>query len=466
MTAPAMTRVVVVGGGIAGLAAALGVRKARPDVEVIVLEQADRVGGKLRSAELAGHRIDVGAEAMLARRPEGLDLLALLGASDERVSPLTTAAGLWIDGHIRPLPGGTVLGVPGDVEAGVGVLSEATLHRMRAEADRDEPPITQDVSVGALVASRMGQEVVDRIVDPLLGGVYAGRAEQISLRAAIPALAAELHTRGGSLLEAARSVAARGRAANVDGPVFASIHGGLGRLPELIVGRGDFSVRTSTAVREIRIGTDGFVLLVGSVPTGEQLIADAVIVATPPAKAARLLQSIAPAAASELVGIETASVVIASLAFPAATPLPAGSGLLVPATSGRSVKGVTISSQKWPGAPAELALVRASIGRIGDEAVLQRDDAELIALARRELTELIGVTAAPVDAILTRWGGGLPQYEVGHLERVGRIRESVAGVPGLAVAGASYDGVGIPATIHSAQLAAGRVLAFLAGRGQ
>jgi oxygen-dependent protoporphyrinogen oxidase len=278
-----MTRVVVVGGGIAGLTAALGVKRARPDVEVVVLEQSDRVGGKLRSADLAGHRIDVGAEAMLARRPEGLDLLALLGASEERIAPLTTAAGLWIGGQVRPIPTGTVLGVPGDLEAAAGVLSAATVDRMRAEAESDHPPITTDVSVGALVASRMGQEVVDRIVDPLLGGVYAGRAERISLRAAIPALAAELATRGGSLVQAARAVAARGRQASVEGPVFASVRGGMGRLPELLVARGGFDVRTSTAVREIRVGADGFVLLIGAVPIGEQLLADAVIVATPAA---------------------------------------------------------------------------------------------------------------------------------------------------------------------------------------
>ena len=461
-------RVVVVGGGIAGLSAARAVSAARPEVEVIVFEQSAHVGGKLRSAELAGHIVDVGAEALLARRPEGVELLAGLGLDDERIAPLTTTAGLWVDGQLRPIPGGTFLGVPGDIDAVAqsGVLSEAALARLRAEDSEQFGPITADVSVGGLVAERLGQEVVDRLVDPLLGGVYAGRAEHISLRAAIPDLAAELARVGGSLVGAVRTVAQRARREQGDSPVFTSIAGGLGRIPQVLVERGTFLVRTSTAVQGITAAPDGFLLALGSRTDAEQLTAGAVIVATPAGKAAGLVRDLAPAAAGELSGIRTASVAIVSFAFRAGTRLPPGSGLLVPATSGRAVKGITISSQKWPGSPADPLFVRASLGRMGEEAVLQREDADLIALARRDLADLIGVRARPVGAIVTRWGGGLPQYDVGHVDRVTRLRAAVSAVPGLALAGASYDGIGIPACIGTARLAADVVLAHLAGRGQ
>jgi oxygen-dependent protoporphyrinogen oxidase len=188
------------------------------------------------------------------------------------------------------------------------------------------------------------------------------------------------------------------------------------------------------------------------------------VVAAPATKAAALLGDLAPAAAGELATIDTASVAIVSIAVPTAgVNLPPGSGLLVPAGSPSLVKGVTISSQKWPGAPAGLAFIRASIGRFGDEVVLQRGDDELAARAVADLTLLLGAELHPIDALVTRWGGALPQYDVGHVERVQRIRSAVAAVPGLAVAGASYDGVGIPACVASGRAAAHQALAGLPG---
>jgi oxygen-dependent protoporphyrinogen oxidase len=181
--------------------------------------------------------------------------------------------------------------------------------------------------------------------------------------------------------------------------------------------------------------------------------ADAVVVASPAAKAARLLADVAPDAAHELAGIESASVAIVSFAF-RDVDLPPGSGLLVGMREGLAVKGVTISSQKWPLETGGLVVLRASIGRIGEAHVLQRSDDELIRLAQHELSTLLGISATPEDAIVTRWGGGLPQYGVGHVERIARVRAATANVRGLAVCGAYFDGLGIPACIASAQLAA------------
>jgi oxygen-dependent protoporphyrinogen oxidase len=213
-------------------------------------------------------------------------------------------------------------------------------------------------------------------------------------------------------------------------------------------------------------------LTVGSAADPEYLNADAVIVAIPAAPAARLLQDAAGAAAAQLADIPYASMAIVTLAFRAgdifAGPAPAGprSGYLVPAVDGRAVKAATFSTFKWPhlARQAPVHVIRCSIGRSGEVAVLQRDDRELADLAAAELAEATGITAPAVAQRVTRWGGGLPQYNVGHLDRVTRIRSAVAGQPGLAVAGAAYDGIGIPACVATARTAVDQVTAYLAGR--
>jgi protoporphyrinogen/coproporphyrinogen III oxidase len=301
-----------------------------------------------------------------------------------------------------------------------------------------------------LVRSRLGNEVADRLVEPLLGGVYAGRADQLSVQATMPALYAALRD-GGSLVEAAASVVSRPADT---GPVFASVAGGLGRLPAALASSGRFEVRTGVTVRSIRRNGPRFVLSCGAVPSSYELAADAVVVATPAAKSARLFADVAPAAAAELAAIESASMAVVTFAFRSSdVSLPAGSGLLVGMREGLAVKGVTISSQKWPLETDGLTILRASVGRVGEAQLLQRSDGELIALVRHELGTLLDVTAAPEDAIVTRWGGGLPQYAVGHVQRIARVRAAVAAVPGLAVCGAAFDGLGIPACIAAARVA-------------
>lgn len=477
-----MPRIAVVGGGIAGLSAATRISRARPDAEVVLLEASPRVGGKLLRAEVGGAWVDVGAEAMLARRPEGVAAAVEAGLESELIQPLTTAALLRNRGRNARLPARTLIGVPADLDAvrAAGVLSAETLERIEAEpAGGPYPPLTDDVSVGDLVSERFGAEVVDRLVDPLLGGVYAGRADAISLDAAIPGLAARLRTDGGSLLRAAAASlppAAAGSGSGGSGPagppkpVFASVAGGLARLPEQLAAGATFSIRRSTAVRRIRRTPDGFELSLGAVPVTELLTADAVVLATPASKASMLLTDLAPVAGAELATVESASMAIVTLAFRGLPTgaLPAGSGLLIPVVEGLRVKAMTFSSQKWPGVGAEsgVLLMRASLGRIGEEWVLQRADDELVSIVRTELEAITGLATHPVDSHVQRWGGGLPQYPPGHLARIERVRAAVAEVAGLAVCGASYDGVGIPACIASAHIAADRVLATLPPSGQ
>jgi oxygen-dependent protoporphyrinogen oxidase len=486
--------VAIVGGGISGLAAAFFLRDR--GVAVTVLEGSPRLGGKLAVSEVGGIAVDEGAEALLARRPEGTDLIGAVGLAGRLELPGTTAAGIWTRGRLHPLPKRQFMGVPADLGElqSSGILSDAGLARARDDLRLPATPRDGDVSVGSYVAARFGPELVDRLVDPLLGGVYAGRSGELSFEATLGGLA-EASRQHRSLAEAAASLlpapGGPGRPPTPARPVFTTLSGGLGTLPPAVAAQSGATVRTGAMVRELartaRPDGEGWRLTVGPTRAPEWLDADAVILAIPARPASRLLAAVADAAAaaSGLGEIEYASMAIVTLAYPAgAFPArPEGSGYLVPAVDGRAVKAVTFSTVKWPhlrGAPppasfpnpdvrvsqpsAELEIVRCSVGRIGEEAVLQRDDAELAGLAAADLAAATGMRGEPADVRVSRWGGALPQYTVGHVERVRRIRASVAGQPGLAVCGAVYDGVGIPACIASARLAADQVLGYLGSR--
>ncbi|MGI8523749.1 MAG: protoporphyrinogen oxidase [Nocardioides sp.] len=438
---------VVVGGGIAGLAAAWFLAEAGEDV--LVLEGSPAVGGKLRLASVAGVEVDVGAEAMLNRRPEGVALARAAGL--DPVQPATTRSQLWSCGMLRPLPR-TLLGVPLDLDdlAASGVLSADGLDAVRHPVDLPAP--AGDEAVGALVGARLGEEVVDRLLEPLLGGVYAGHARALSAAAATPQLMALLQ-RGGSLLEAAATLPVS------DTPVFAGLEGGLGRLPQALAGSGRFAVRTDAVVREVSRAAGGFRLAIGSTREPSVVEAGRLVLATPAAPTARLLADLAPRAGATLARIESASMAIVTLAV---TELDAAgsSGFLVPPDEGRRIKAATYSSSKWDWVrdASSYRILRASLGRHREEAVLEVTDDELVAAAVADLADATGRPLDVVDRHVQRWGGALPQYAVGHLDRVAAIRADVARVPGLAVCGAAYDGVGIPAVIASAQRAAAAVL--------
>ena len=518
----AQPHVVIVGGGISGLAAAFFLRDE--PVRVTVLEGSPRLGGKLSVSEVGGVAVDEGAEALLVTRPEGTALIAEAGLADQRAAPGPTSSAIWTLGALRPLPRRQFMGVPSDMAelARSGVLTDDGVARARQDLELPATGRDGDVSVAGYVGGRLGPEVVDRLVDPLLGGVYAGRSAELSFDATLPALAAasrryrSLAEAAGSLLpppaqapsaqapsaQAPSAQAAPAQAAasappaggtRAGGSVFTTLAGGLGTLPAYLAKASGAEVRTSAMVRELTPAARGWRLTVGSASAPEQVDADAVIIAIPARPAQRLLASVpgASAAAAALGGISYASMAIVTLAYPrSAFPGPGlaalgWSGYLVPAVDGRAVKAVTFSSVKWPhlaeaapvapGADAAdaagaargagpLEIVRCSVGRIGEEALLQRSDDELAALAASELAEATGAAGRPAAVRVTRWGGALPQYTVGHLDRVAAIRAGVAAKPGLAVCGAAYDGVGIPACVATARSAVGQVLAFLMAR--
>ncbi|MFI6544886.1 protoporphyrinogen oxidase [Streptomyces prunicolor] len=450
--------VVVIGAGIGGLAAAH--RLLDRGVRVTVVEASDRVGGKLLPGEIAGARVDLGAESMLARRPEAVALAREVGLTDRLQAPATATASIWTRGALRPMPKGHVMGVPGTAAALSGVLSDEGLHRIERDADLPRTEVGDDVAVGEYVAARLGREVVDRLVEPLLGGVYAGDAYRISMRAAVPQLyqAAKTHD---SLTEAVRGIQERAAAAQQTGPVFMGIQGGVGQLPLAVAesarARGA-EILTGTPVTELRrSGASGWQVVAGD----RVLAADGVIVAVPAPVAAELLRPEAPGAAAELGAVEYASMALITLAYRrAGIELPEGSGFLVPPVDGRTIKASTFASQKWGWIADEnpdVLILRTSVGRYGETTILERDDTGLVDVSRHDLREATGLDATPLETRVTRWTDGLPQYPVGHHARVTRIREHVGKLPGLAVCGAAYDGVGIPATIASAYAAVERL---------
>lgn len=457
-------RIAVIGGGIAGLAAAVRLRDVTPsDTEIIVYEQSGALGGKLRTGELAGVRVERGAESFLTGAPDGGESAAVafarrVGLGDALVHPAQQPAALAIDGRLARIPAGTLVGVPGDLST----LDGVALPDAESDADDGSPLLTpgQDVAVGELVRSRFGAEVVDRLVDPMLGGVYAGRADRLSLRATMPQLArtAETeHTLRGAV-RAAQALSKR----TPGQPVFAAVDGGMTRLIGAAATAARARISLGLPVREILRSGDRWHLVLGPAPEPQTDDVDAVILAVPAKPAARLLADLAPAAAEAIGVLEYASVALVCLALPPGTPLPELSGFLVPPGEGTLVKAATFFTRKWPHltGPDGPVIVRASLGRAGEEERLHLSDAALLDIAHRELGQLAGGELPPAaGSWIQRWGGGLPQYTPGHPGRVEAARAALP--PGLAVAGAALDGVGIPVCVASGEAAADDVNSYL-----
>jgi protoporphyrinogen/coproporphyrinogen III oxidase len=462
--------VVVVGGGVAGLAAAFFLREE--PVRVTVLDGAERLGGKLATAEVAGVAVDLGAESTYAPRAKGTGLIAETGLEDRLEAAGTTKRGIWSRGVMRPLPG-QHMGVPADMDelARSGVLSSEGLARARKDLELPSVSRDGDVSVAAYVAGRLGREVVDRLVDPWLYCVFYGRSEELSFEASLPTLA-HVSGRYPSLTDAAGSLMPRPLPNGKKRPQgISTLIGGIGMLPRVLsaavlAASQDAVVRTGAKVSELARTERGWRVTVGSAADAEHIDADAVIVAVPAGPASTLLARVpgTAEAAGGLAEIPYVNLGVITFAYPRQA-FPGGlaergrSGYLVPAVDGRAVQEVTFSSVKWPHlARREMEIVRCTVGRMGDGKVLQRDDADLAAQAAAELAEATGVVGDPVATQVTRWDDAIPQYTVGHLDRVARIRASVAALPGLAVCGAAYDGVGVATCVATARKAVDQVL--------
>ncbi|MEO1062864.1 MAG: protoporphyrinogen oxidase [Actinomycetota bacterium] len=453
-------RVLVVGAGITGLTAAR--RLAHAGAEVEVLESDARLGGKISTSTMRGHPVEDGPDMFLARVPWARDLCDELGLTDELVAPATGSAFVWRDGAPRRLPAELVLGAPTKIVPLLrsGVLPTADALRAGLDLLRPRSDLGDDPTVGELIGGRFGRAVTDRLVDPLIGGINAGAADHLSAAATAP-----------QLLDAARSSRSllhglrRARAASTlqaTGPVFWSLRGGLGQLVAAL--HDDLSatgakVRTGVRVRTVLSGgADGVTV----VTDDEQLDADAVVLTTPAHVTAGIVAEASPAARRTLDRIRAASVSMAVLAVPDdifARPLDA-SGLLFPRVDGNLVTAVSFGSTKWPHWADGHRILRVSVGRMGDDRGLELDDDALVAAVLDELDASLGLRGAPLEHRVVRWIRAFPQYEPGHADRVTSIRRELAhALPGVEVAGAAFEGLGIPACVRQGGEVAERVLA-------
>jgi protoporphyrinogen oxidase len=431
----------VVGGGISGLTAAYRLRAAAGDDATITLfDPANRLGATLGADWFAARPMDLGAEAFVLRRPEVPALLAELGLSGRQLVTTGARPLIYARQGLHPLPPGTVVGIPSSASSVAGLVDEATVARIEAEPTR--PLVWQpggDPAVAELVGERFGEQVVARSVDPLLSGVYAGSAATIGLRAAAPSVAAALDSGATSLTDAVRQALPPATGA----PVFGALDGGYRVLIDELVDRAR-PRWIPAAVQRLDRAESGWALLDD---TGARWHADAVILAVPAPRLARLVANIAPHTCAAASRVGSASSAVVALAVPADTPFPQCSGVLVASGEPLRAKAITLSSRKW-GTRGGTQLLRLSFGRFGDDLASRASDDELLAWALGDLATVFGFQVDPVDARVQRWIEAMPQYGPGHADLVAEVRAGLP--PGLAVAGSYLDGIGVPACIGAA----------------
>ncbi|MCF6386208.1 protoporphyrinogen oxidase [Mycobacterium sp. MBM] len=439
----------VVGGGISGLTAAYRLRVAAgPDASITLFDPADRLGGVLRTEQVGGMSMDVGAEAFITRRPEVIALLGELGLSGRQIASAGARPLIYSQGGLHPLPAGTLQGIPARPESVAGLVDAATVAQIAEEPRR---PFTwrpsADPSVGDLVGDRFGAQVVTRSVEPLLTGVYAGSAATIGVRSALPALAAALDRGARNLTEAVRAALP----APQPGPVFGALDGGYRVLVDELARRADLRWAQVGVDRLARSG-GGWELVDDE---GGHWPADAVVLAVPAPRLVRLVEQIAPRSAAAARRIGVASTALVALALPGGTPLPDQSGVLVATGERLHTKAITLTSRKW-GRHGNVELVRLSYGRFGDNVARSVGDDELLNWSLEDLQNVFSVAADPVDYRVQRWIDAMPQYGPGHADLVAELRSGLP--PTLAVAGGYLDGIGVPACVGSATRAAAKLL--------
>ena len=450
-------RVVVVGGGITGLAVA---HRLKERAEVMVLESAERPGGKFGTIDLDGITFECGPDSFVAREQFVPRLAAEIGLGDELVPPAIFGAQIWAAGKLKRVPGDFVFGMPGSPLAALRSGMLTPFGALRAGADLALPgPLTgPDVSVGEFVRRRFGNEVLERLVDPLLAGTRAGRAEEISLAAAVPQIDALARSNRSLVLGLTRARRSGNTAAGP--PPFLAPRGGMRSLIEALEDDLTGTVQLRTSATVTRIERAGSALSVHL--DDERVECDDVVVAVPAYAAAALLRDLNPEASGELARIPYAAAATAALVFPPGSiAIPSGvSGMLVPSGEHRTLAAATWFSGKWPHlAPADgRIVVKAFAGRAAGDATSKLNDERLVAALLEDLAAAVPVSAAPIATHLTRWERALPQYEVGHVERVDRVEAALRATPGIVLAGAAYRGSGISDCVKSAERAAQRVL--------
>ncbi len=474
-------RVVVIGGGVSGLATAWHLSRAgcagRP-LEVTLLEATEHVGGWIRTVDVGAltgrptQPVDVGPDSLLVRAPAVSGLLGELGLAGARRPPSGAGAYIWVRGGLHRLPRSSVFGVPDSPLrlARSGLVSPLGMLRAAADLVLPRSRLGDDPSIAELLRPRLGGEVFANLVEPMLGGVHAGRADRLSACSAVPEVFA-VAGRHRSILRAVRRLEPRTGA----GPALAGFEGGMVVLVEALARtacEAGVRVRTSSPVAALERDGAGYRVLLDG---GEVLAAERVVLAVPAHGAAALLRPVAAAAAAAAAQIRYAGVATVSLVydrerFTATSQLPPGTGFLVPPNQGRLLVGCTWLTAKWPQPPdAQTVVIRAMVGRDGDARWAALDDVELEAAIVGELCEAMAmprqVLQDPLTRIVRRMPNALPQYTIGHSARLAAIEEDLAGAPGLVLTGAGYRGLGLAACLTSAEQTAAAVLGPAAGSG-
>lgn len=455
-------RAVVLGGGIAGLAAAHRFESAGPGAEVVLVERDRKLGGKVATERVGGFVLEAAPDSFLSRKPRGVGLCEELGIAGELVGRRPEHERTYVrrGRDLHPLPTGLTGMIPTNLDALAGseLLTLAGRARLASEPDVPAAPAGEDESVAAFVSRRLGREAYDAFVEPLMTGIYGGNGDELSLAATFPQLRA-LELEHGSVIRGLQAQAPPGPGSR---PPFLSLRPGMGSLVDALADRlrhtglvlGVDAVSVTRADGGYRV----------ALADGESIRADAVVVAVPAFVAAELLAGLDEELAEAHAAISYASSVVSTLAFreeDVSHPLD-GYGYVVPRQEGTEVLACTWTSRKWPDrAPEGAVLIRVYAGRYGGRDLTLAEDDDLVALARDELS-LLGIDAEPTLTRVNRWPLGMPQYVLGHLDLLSRIESALDRHPGLAVAGAAYRGVGIPDCIASGEVAAESVLRALA----
>lgn len=466
-----MKRVAIIGGGISGLAAAFHLEKARAAgarLSYVLFESSKRLGGSMHSDRVEGCLVEAGPDSFLTEKPWALTLCKELGIDDQLIGSNDSQRKTYIvvKNRLVAMPDGLMFMVPTKLvpTALTPLFSWGTKVRMARELLRPPRPMEDDETVGELVERHFGTEVVDRLADPLLSGVYGGDANKLSARAVLPRFV-EMEERYGSLSRA--MLAAHNKMRAMAGkqpprPLFSSLEDGMQQMVDAVTARLDHSFfRLSTRVRGIYAENERWRV---ALDMGGSEMFDAVIVATPANVAGALLEGVDRDLADDLLGVTYSSSVTVTLGYhmDQLKHLPPGFGFLVPRSEGRRMLACTFVHNKFPHrAPADKGILRCFLGGARDESVLNLTDDEIVDTVRAELKEIVRLDTRPMFDRLYRWRGAMAQYESGHIARVERIEKRVRDIPGLELAGNAYHGIGVPDCIREGTTAANAVVQTL-----
>lgn len=456
-----MKRIVIIGGGIGGLATAWHAQQADPTCAITICESGPRWGGLIASEDLEGNRIETGPDALLSNKAAGVRLIESLGLRDEIVNTAPEARQAYIarGSDLVPIPQGLDMVAPARIWPFLTspIVSWPAKLRMAAELIIPRRKETGDESLGAFVRRRMGREVLERIVQPLAGAIHSVDPDELSVEAVFPRFH-ELELNHGSIIRGLR----QGRAvAAASGPrygLFISLRDGLGRLVDVLVDalKPGLDMRLSCPIQEIVRHGSGW-LIRGD---ADSMPADAVVLAVPAPVSARLLHRVDPSLSALLADIPYHGVATVNIICdrPSLVRMPAGAGLVVPRTEGRTIFACSFASQKFLGRhrPDEVIL-RAAVGGGMGASIFRKSDSEILAGVQRDLRELVGMEGSPRAVRLQRWPSSLPHYRVGHRGHIGRIRSAESAHASLALVGNAYDGTGIPDVLAGSLRAVSRL---------